>query len=213
MITGGIRRYAWVLIILLSMVAGIAAGLGHENASTVPMGIDWYRAGNDCAAFGAIATAGDFFNGLKRHDTKHGPEYKRKSAVVTEYPDSVLIILKAGLSACAHPDTEPSNDNACAHPDTESSNGNTPPLMRLDAAIIGALRFEAFWKDNFTMKPAQVAILSSRYVGQPYSIRRSANWWEYTLKVRTQGIPINYDLILIALAPDRHRLARFALRP
>jgi hypothetical protein len=53
-----------------------------------------------CGNLSGTASAGKFFNGLKRIETEQGVEFHRKSKVVREFPDEIELSMEGAIGSC-----------------------------------------------------------------------------------------------------------------
>ena len=71
-----------------------------EYKEVVPLSSGQVRDGNVCVNFGPVMTAGDFFDGLQRHETPSGDEFRKNSRVVQNFPEQITVQVQLSISVC-----------------------------------------------------------------------------------------------------------------
>src|SRR5579862_6299823 len=62
-----------------------------EYKEVVPVSAGQIRDKDVCINFSPVMTAGDFFDGLQRHETASGDQFRKNSQVVTTFPDQITV--------------------------------------------------------------------------------------------------------------------------
>src|SRR5580704_13161219 len=65
-----------------------------EYKEVVPLSSGQVRDRDVCVNFSPVMTSGEFFDGLQRHETPSGDEFRKNSQVVTNFPGQLTIQLQ-----------------------------------------------------------------------------------------------------------------------
>jgi hypothetical protein len=185
---------------LLLLVPTQLSGKLSKYHRAVPMGMDFVRGGDMCGGIGVRLESGDFFEGLRVEGRpEDGRHFRKKSQVVTFFPESLTVVIHVITSPCVGP------------ADPHQSAGGVQPEFSFDESFIKSLRFEAYWKRDFEMRKADFEVISS---GEPRANRQlrgqSTLQWEYDLQVTCPGVPLTDTLVIDVLSPSGGRVSRFS---
>jgi hypothetical protein len=146
-------------------------------------------------------TAPNFFDNLKRIDTKTGPVIHRGNDLVTEFPEHMQLLFEMYDTPCMEPGTAPIG-----------------PRVYLNKAIMTSLHINFFWKRGVELRPAKGIALKSAEARQipPYSseakdLPDKFEWW-FDFDVPSAGVPVTDSLVLILHTADNRVAARVAAR-
>ena len=162
---------------------------------------DGHLANGSCFRLSGQMTAPDFFDGLRRVDTDEGTTYTLRDKPVTEYPEEVQVTLHL-------------LDFPCTLDLKETV--VRPPLTR---EIMSKLRLSFYWKEGISLRPVE----SSKRTGAatrkltPYALETQEELaaryeWSYAFTVRSGGVPLTNDLVLVIHDADNKIAARVAAR-
>jgi hypothetical protein len=170
-----------------------------EAQSAMSMGMDSIHANDMCLILGGRAVAGDFFRGLHKHGKRKGVIFKKHSAVVTSFPTKLTIIIDAGLAECEGPGVP--LEKGCDRCD-----------FQLNSAFMESVKFEAYWKDKFDMRKADIDIVTIEKPDDLRGVVPSAEFWRYELTVVSQNVPLTNSLLIAIIAPDGRLFSRLSGR-
>ncbi len=153
-----------------------------------------------CFSINGHVTAPEYFENLKRVDTKTGASIHRGKYMVTEFPDTVhLSFLLYDL------------------PCTDEIEGDV--RTSLTDALVSTLRVSCYWKRGVEMRPAN-AVISKHF--KTHRLTPHAKGlvtqlsgrlgWEFELDLPSAGVPVTDSLVIILRTPDGHIAARAAAR-
>ena len=71
-----------------------------EYKEVIPITSGQIRDGKVCINFNPVMTAGDFFDGLQRHETASGDEFRKNSQVVKNFPDQITVQVQTAINVC-----------------------------------------------------------------------------------------------------------------
>ncbi len=154
-----------------------------------------------CFRINGRVTSGNFFDQLKAYDDDDGTTFRLGAAVVTQFPDKVVLDLLI-------------HDEPC-------SDGLQPvgTGVYLTQAVMSSLSLSLYWKHGVDMRPAGKAELVHFSVDpiQPYAANLAAELpkrylWSYEFAIPSEGVPITDSLVLIFRTPSGHMAARVAAR-
>src|SRR5215471_13508892 len=103
----------------------------------IAMGVGVLHVGQTCVGLGAVLTAEDFFEGLKRVETQRGPEFRKGSSVVRYFPESITVRVQAHLGRCTN------------------ASQQSPPVDSPNPIKPDSLRFKADWKTGLKLRPVE----------------------------------------------------------
>jgi hypothetical protein len=154
-----------------------------------------------CFKLTGRATAPDFFDNLKREDTRLGTIIHRGNDIVTEYPATLH------LSFLMY-------DQPC-----EYGLKSTGTRMYLTQAMVSGLRLRFYWKHEMKMRPVQGVLPSHFEIHRimPYASELAAELpekfeWLFEFDVSSAGVPVTDSLVVVLLTTDGHIAARAAAR-
>lgn len=171
--------------------------LSHRGI--VPMGVDFLRGNNMCVGVTASIDL------VARLDSSERKPPKRERTKGGLFPERTIVRILLSIHRCAATDLD-----LYLGPD------EMRPDFPFDNDFIQKLRFEAFWKNGFETKPANLQVLTEAQVKWPRSLSlltQDADWWEYELEIRGIDIPQTDALAVNVLAPDGRLICRFSGRP
>lgn len=164
---------------------------------TVPIGIDYLAARGICVVFGANIESGDFFKDLESRSTSRGRVFRKKSKPVEAFPTELFVQVQAAVDRC--------RARAEAHQDRAQE-------LEPGEHFMESLRFEAFWKNGFEMKRLDAELLSTTRIPSPTPSSSRAEWWQYRLVIRSQGVPLKDSVVIVVLSATQVKVARFSAR-
>jgi hypothetical protein len=183
--------------ILLSWILALAplGARAHSGShdGVIEFGSQLLYLKDGCLSVHGTASAGSFFQDLRRIDIGGQLEYRKRGQVVKEYPQSLTASID--IDQCLAP-----------------SPYSTSPIFLGDSH---SFKFEVNWKHEMQLRPA---VLSSavahcaRYspvalLGEdPPSIRCE-------MTVASKGVPLADHLIVVIFAADGRRLTRISAAP
>ena len=172
------------------------------------MGAARRRISGTCPVFAALLSADDFFEGLEVRQTPLGPEYRKGSQVMTEFPQRVNVSVKTWVWKCG-----------TAQPED-------PALAK---SVLEKLRLEASWKSGMKTRPVKEwsvrlrkpslqewmedpATKKLKEMGLEPRDPDADGVWLFELTIRDEKIPLSDSLIIIIKTEDGKLAARFAGR-
>lgn len=154
-----------------------------------------------CFRMGGRVMAPNFFRDLKRVDDAEGTTYRRGRAIITDFPDDLLVEFEIRDSPCS--------------PDLKE----TAPRPALTPEMLATLRLRLFWKAGLEMRPVQNAKITETQMRplEPYDAEAKKELpqryeWFYAMTVRSAGVPLTDSLVFVLETPDGHFAARVAAR-
>jgi hypothetical protein len=162
---------------------------------------DGSLADGPCFRMTGRVTAGQFFDNLRRVNTRDGTLYRRGNEVVTEFPEQMQLRFEL-------------YDRLCQ--DRMQQAGSR---MYLNKAIMRSLQVNFFWKRGITLRPAPEVLLKKKEAWplEPDATEIAAElppryeWW-YEYDVPSAGVPLTDSLVIILNSPDGKIVARVAAR-
>jgi len=154
----------------------------------VPIGFQVVKLGDACVSLKATMSEGDFFGGLERVDTKHGPEYYSRGKLISMYPDMVSVEIEAIATGCGGP-IQPI------------------PVRQGVKDLLASLQFQAVW--DLKEGPQPINISYTKRTGQP-SWTELANGQYFTFDIDTKEAPLTEHLVVRVLAQNSDMLAQFS---
>jgi hypothetical protein len=158
-----------------------------------------------CLFVWGMMTAPDFFAGLERRETPEGPQFRRGSRVVSQFPGEMIVRVRMREFPC--------------HVRVKQDEG--PPLPELTLETMNSLRFEAQWKRGMRLRPVENLTLRTffvdkdqprLFVSMPAAAAPAPSAWNYEFVVSSENVPLTDHLILSVFAPDGRRLVRVSAR-
>ncbi|MGB6596271.1 MAG: hypothetical protein WA621_17315 [Candidatus Acidiferrum sp.] len=154
-----------------------------------------------CFRINGRVTSGNFFDQLKSYDTDDGTTFRLGAALVTQFPDKVV------LSLLIH-------DEPCSYGLQPVGTG-----VHLTKEAMSSLRLSLYWKHGVDMHPAG-SVTMLHFSVKPmdtYTDAAAADLpkrylWSYEFGIPSAGVPLTDSLVLIFRTPTGHMAARVAAR-
>jgi hypothetical protein len=154
-----------------------------------------------CFRLTGRATAPEFFENLKREDSKLGVVIHRGNDIVTEFPEKLHLAFMMYDMPC---------------PDQMEQTGNHAYLTP-DA--VSTLRLRFFWKHGMELRPVAGIVQTHAETRRipPYATELANELptrleWLFEFDVRSAGVPVSDSLVVVMRTPDGHICARAAAR-
>jgi len=157
-----------------------------------------------CFRIHGRVTAPNFFDDLKRVDTKNGTIFRHGTETVTQFPDQIIL----AFIVYDH------YDQTCPPRVEEAGSG-----IYLTRAMMSSMHLDLFWKRGIEMRP--VAGITKKYFSvDPITSQRVSPavelpekfQWSYEFAIPSAGVPLTDSLVLIFRTPDNRIAARVAAR-
>jgi hypothetical protein len=172
------------LLLIVPGVSGQAPGQIVEYKEVVPVSAGQIRDKDVCINFSPVMTAGDFFDGLQRHETASGDQFRKNSQVVTTFPDQITVQVQTAVTVC-------------------DADLYTPAPL---PSFFNGLQFKVQWKRGLTMRSvAQVAVQRVMFASQ-----EGDNRLMFLLKIRDHSVPLTDHLIISVISPQGKLLTRMS---
>ncbi|MGB8473516.1 MAG: hypothetical protein WCE61_05450 [Candidatus Acidiferrum sp.] len=187
---------------LASQIRGV-----NQLTGELSMGPGFTRSGGTCIAFGALLSAGEFFQRLRVEKTATGLEYWNGPRRVTKFPSELTINVLTYIWACDDPDKANKEDKAEA-----SSAG----------AVLQNLQWVIQWKTGMKTRPvARIDLKLNRSSADEFAKRvgtrsypalpkEGSEIWNVTLAIHEQDAPLSDSLVLIVTTNGGKQVARFS---
>jgi hypothetical protein len=153
--------------------------------------------------FGRV-TAPNFFDDLKRIDTKEGTIFRRGTENVSTFPDQVT------LSFIVYDHF----DRTCPPQVDEAG-----PRVYLTREIMQSMHISLYWKRGIDLRPVGKATVKYFSVDPivPVTVAPVSNpperfRWSYEFAIPSAGIPLTDSLVIIFRTPDKRMVVRVAAR-
>ncbi|GEM_PF-5134696 len=169
-----------------------------KQTKTLPLGIDFVRAGDTCLILDGDVIAGDFFDGLQGHRSANGIEFRKGGQKVEAYPERLTVRIFAALGFCSSKE--------------RSLERSTPILPRLDDNFMRSVTFDGAWKHGFDERVADIGPVVEGRIANPTRLPSDRDWWEYQFEVRSEGVNLTDALVVVLQSPDGRLLARLSGR-
>lgn len=157
-----------------------------EYKEVVPLSSGQVRDGDTCVNFDPVMTSGVFFDGLQRHETPFGDEFRKNSQVVKNFPEQITVQLQLSISVC----------------DADLYTPAPAP------GFVNGIRFKAQWKRGLYMRPvAQLTIQRVAITSEEGDSRLL-----FLLKIHDQDIPLTDHLIISVISPQGKLMSRMSGR-
>ena len=157
-----------------------------EYKEVVPLSSGQVRDGNVCVNFGPVMTAGDFFDGLQRHETPSGDEFRKNSRVVQNFPEQITVQVQLSISVC----------------DADIYTPAPAP------GFVNGIRFKAQWKRGLAMRPVEQFAIQRVAITSEEGDSRML----FLLKIRDKNVPLTDHLIISVISPQGKLLSRMSGR-
>jgi|SRR5215470_14022325 len=153
-----------------------------------------------CFRMRVKVAAEQFFDRLKREDTRSGTLYRRGNDVVTHFPRQLELKLSISDISC---------DTHLHH---------TGSQVYLTDEMIRTLRLSFYWKRGMELRPAkgvepkgmEVSPVQTYYRGPDPPPQKYE--WLLDFDVPSEGVPLTDSLVLVLRTPDHRIVARTAAR-
>src|ERR1700677_1104484 len=157
-----------------------------EYKEVVPLSSGQVRDGNVCVNFSPVMTSGEFFDGLQRHETPSGDEFRKNSRVVTNFPEQLTVQLQLSISVC----------------DADIYTPAPAP------GFVNGIRFKAQWKRGLAMRPVEQFAIQRVAITSEEGDSRML----FLLKIRDKNVPLTDHLIISVISPQGKLLSRMSGR-
>jgi hypothetical protein len=155
-----------------------------EYKEVVPVSAGQIRDKDVCINFNPVMTAGDFFDGLQRHETASGDQFRKNSQVVTTFPDQITVQVQTAVVVC-------------------DADLYTPAPL---PSFFNGLQFKVQWKRGLTMRPvAQIVVQRVMFASQ-----EGDNRLMFLLKIHDHNVPLTDHLIISVISPQGKLLTRMS---
>jgi len=178
--------FATVLSFSNTAVAGHAAAHGKRTRyrKEIPLVVQPVRFAGGCHLFYATVSAGNFFDGLERLDTRRGTEYRKGQVQVTEFPEQIVVLIRDTVIDCSSP-TMPRNYSTTA-------------------LLVESLSVKGDWQFGTKSQPLEEPTLHR--VNRP--LQELHNILEYEVVVQCKNIPLAAQLTLDLVTESGERVVR-----
>jgi hypothetical protein len=174
------------LLIIVRGVSGQAPGQIVEYKEVVPVSAGQIRDKDVCINFNPVMTAGDFFDGLQRHETASGDQFRKNSQAVTTFPDQITVQVQTAVTVC-------------------DADLYTPAPL---PSFFNGLQFKVQWKRGLTMRSVtQLVVQRVMFASQ-----EGDNRLMFLLKIRDHNVPLTDHLIISVMSPQGKLLTRMSGR-
>ncbi|HXN98406.1 MAG TPA: hypothetical protein VN881_04990 [Candidatus Acidoferrales bacterium] len=157
-----------------------------EYKEVVPLSSGQVRDHDVCVTFSPVMAAGDFFDGLQRHETPSGDEFHKNSRLVTNFPEQLTVQLQLSISVC----------------DADIYTPAPAP------SFVSGIRFKAQWKRGLAMRP----VTELRVQRVAITSEEGDSRLLFLLKIRDQDVPLTDHLIISVISPQGKLLSRMSGR-
>ena len=176
----------------------------YKNVSNFEGGIlqatDGALPNGACFRMRVKVDAEDFFDTLKREDTRSGILYRRGNDVVTNFPKQLQLSLSIADFPC------------------DPHLQQTGSRVYLTDEMIRTLRLSFYWKRGLELRPAkgvepkgtEVSLVPNYYQGPNPPPQKYE--WLLDFEVPSEGVPLTDSLVMVLRTPDHHIVARTAAR-
>ena len=157
-----------------------------EYKEVVPLSSGQVRDRDVCVNFSPAMTSGEFFDGLQRHETPSGDEFRKNSRVVTNFPEQLTVQLQLSISVC----------------DADIYTPAPAP------GFVNGIRFKAQWKRGLAMRPVEQFAIQRVAIPSEEGDSRLL----FLLKIRDKNVPLTDHLIISVISPQGKLLSRMSGR-
>jgi hypothetical protein len=154
-----------------------------------------------CFRISGRVTASDFFDNLKRVDTKDGTFFRRGTEPVTTFPDQLTL----AFIVYDH------YDRTCPE--------ETGPRVYLTRELMNTMHIGLYWKHGIDLRP--VGKVRVKYFSvdpvvpatvAPVHDLPERFQWSYEFAVPSAGVPLTDSLVIIFRTPDKQMAVRVSAR-
>jgi len=128
---------------------------------------------NTCLAFSPSVHAGQFFKDLVKIERKGATEFRRGSQIIRTFPETVSLEIDVWANPC----------------DSSSIAGSSAPPS---AEVFEELKFQLEWDLSGDRMP--VKVIETKIANEPWT--ELTQHWHYTLRVESDGIPLDSGLMI-----------------
>src|ERR1700730_15310576 len=172
------------LLIIVRGASGQAPRPVVEYKEVVPVSAGQIRDKDVCINFSPVMTSGDFFDGLQRHETTSGDQFRKNSLVVTTFPDQITVQVQTAVAVC-------------------DADLYTPAPL---PSFFNGLQFKVQWKRGQAMRSvAQVVVQRVMFASQ-----EGDNRLMFLLKIHDHNVPLTDHLIISVISPQGKLLTRMS---
>jgi hypothetical protein len=193
-------RHAFLVALLIGGIATAARAGGKNSPSEygkVDFGAQELQFADGCVFVDGKLTSGNFFDDLKRRDTRGRFEFKRSGQTVTDYPDSVTTSIRLVGDQCA------------------TALSNSPAAIFSGDSF--ALKFQLEWKHDMQLRPAALTSALEHCDGYKSIVLPRRDLTVPTIvcemTVDSRGVPLSDHLIVSVFTSDGTRLTRLSAAP
>jgi len=163
---------------------------------------DGSLASGPCFRLSGRVTAPNFFDNLRREDSKSGTIFHRGHDIVTEYPAKLHVNFVLYDQPC---------DYSLKHAGTR---------VFLTRAMVGTLRLSFYWKNGLKLRPASGVepghfethrIMPDRVDPAVQDLPEMLEWY-FEFDVPSEGVPVTDSLVVVLHQPGGKIAARAAAR-
>jgi hypothetical protein len=190
------RCHAWRLLIALFTLSMAAAfpTLGKNPRTryrrVVPLGFGLVKFEDTCISFHASMSADDFFDGLERTETPRGPQFRKNSRILSNFPDDTSVEIWAYVERCSRQELR------------DLVPASATEFMR-------SLRFEAKWKRGVEFRSVEKLSIET---SPPSWNETGVSPWIFTLMMASKNVPLSDSLVVAVISEDGKKVASFSAR-
>jgi hypothetical protein len=188
------RFLSFLVVTLFLLIAFSALGEASfqapaqivEYKEVVPLSSGQVRDRDVCVSFSPVMTSGEFFDGLQRHETPSGDEFRKNSRVVQNFPEQITVQMQLSISVC----------------DADIYTPAPAP------GFVSGIRFKAQWKRGLAMRPVEQFAVQRVAITSEEGDSRML----FLLKIRDKDVPLTDHLIISVISPQGKLLSRMSGR-
>jgi hypothetical protein len=195
-----------VLLLFAAAAPFLSAQPNHDKSTWnydggLQMMTDGAIPAGPCFRLTGRATAPEFFENLKREDSKLGVVIHRGNEIVSEFPEKLHLAFTVYDLPC---------------PDQMEETGARTYLTQQD---VSSLRLRFFWKNGVHLRPVSGIVQTHGEVRRipPYATALASELpprfeWLFEFDVSSAAVPVTDSLVVVVRTPDGHIAARAAAR-
>lgn len=169
----------------------------QKDEAGLSLGVDSIHTTEDvCLMLGAKVVAGDFFKGLRAHETHEGRTFQKHGRREKFFPERLIVKIVAALDSCVG----------------KGAPGCDRCDFKLDGKFMNSLHFEAYWKHGFDMRKANMDVMSVEQSNDLASVEPNAQLLKYELSVNAENVPLTDALVVVIITPDGRIVSRLSGR-
>jgi len=157
-----------------------------EYKEVVPLSSGQVRDRDVCVNFSPVMTSGEFFDGLQRHETPSGDEFRKNSRVIQNFPEQITVQLQLSISVC----------------DADIYTPAPAP------SFVNGIRFKAQWKRGLAMRPVEQFAVQRVAITSEEGDSRLL----FLLKIHDRDVPLTDHLIISVISPQGKLMSRMSGR-